>query len=482
VDRRRLPVVEAGEGRSGEYVAPRTELERELAAIWSELLGVERVGIHDNFFELGGNSLLAIAVLSSTNKSLNTKYKIKDVFTKPTIEQLANHALDPNAAVTEIDLSKESTLTDLFSGIEQLPRYLAEPKNIFLTGVTGFVGIYLLKELLYSTHAIIYCLIRADDESSGMERIIDQLKKYHLYSPSYEERIISVPGDIEKRRLGIGAIYQELAGKIDFIYHLAARLDLMSSYEQLKPSNVGSNIEIIKFSTDRRLKRIIYASTVSVFSGSNSRKRYENDSIDEEKHMHSSGYAISKWVGEKIMLNAREKGLPVQIQRLGLITGDSITGRMPDGQWFSKLLRSCHEIGACTDEVGFAVTPVDFVARSMVGLSLEAGDLTFHLVNPGIIPLASFFENTENASRKVSKVSHKEWVFLLTEASKTSQLPIAPILELHSNVIREYLEGRVQYIPRKESKISCDHTLEVLRGIGIDFPVNSSIYMTDAAS
>src|SRR5262245_3425573 len=64
VDRRSLPAPERGVVEEGRYVGPRTELEETLSGIWSEVLGVERVGVEDNFFELGGDSILSIQVVS----------------------------------------------------------------------------------------------------------------------------------------------------------------------------------------------------------------------------------------------------------------------------------------------------------------------------------------------------------------------------------------------------------------------------------
>jgi acyl carrier protein len=72
------------------YVAPRTETEAQLAAIWQELLGIEKVGIHDNFFELGGHSLLGMRVLSHFRREYGGELTIRDVFTYPTIAELGN--------------------------------------------------------------------------------------------------------------------------------------------------------------------------------------------------------------------------------------------------------------------------------------------------------------------------------------------------------------------------------------------------------
>jgi amino acid adenylation domain-containing protein len=72
-----------------EYQAPRTPMEEVLTAIWADLLGVERVGIHDNFFELGGHSLLATQVVSRVRKDLNLEVPLSTMFADPTVMAVA---------------------------------------------------------------------------------------------------------------------------------------------------------------------------------------------------------------------------------------------------------------------------------------------------------------------------------------------------------------------------------------------------------
>ena len=87
IDRKALPDPE-GTTAEGGYAAPRNETEQQLAAIWQELLGVERVGINDNFFEIGGHSLLAMRVVSAIRKELNVELTIRDLFVYPNIASL----------------------------------------------------------------------------------------------------------------------------------------------------------------------------------------------------------------------------------------------------------------------------------------------------------------------------------------------------------------------------------------------------------
>jgi NAD(P)-dependent dehydrogenase (short-subunit alcohol dehydrogenase family) len=71
------------------YDAPSTDVEREVAGIWSELLGIDRIGVHDDFFELGGHSLLATRVLARIDERLGARLALRDFFEAPTIQLLA---------------------------------------------------------------------------------------------------------------------------------------------------------------------------------------------------------------------------------------------------------------------------------------------------------------------------------------------------------------------------------------------------------
>lgn len=89
IDRRLLPEPESAHAE-GEYIEPRTEMERAIAAIWSEVLRVERVGAGDNFFSLGGHSLMATQVISRVRQSLNIEVPLAAIFQAPTVAEFAS--------------------------------------------------------------------------------------------------------------------------------------------------------------------------------------------------------------------------------------------------------------------------------------------------------------------------------------------------------------------------------------------------------
>ncbi|TFW31228.1 non-ribosomal peptide synthetase [Duganella callida] len=90
IDRKALPAPDPSASVAQEYEAPASDTEQVLAAIWQELLGLERVGRHDNFFELGGHSLMAVQLLGRVRESCQVELSLTDLFANPVLSRLAD--------------------------------------------------------------------------------------------------------------------------------------------------------------------------------------------------------------------------------------------------------------------------------------------------------------------------------------------------------------------------------------------------------
>ncbi len=95
LDRRALPAPPT----SGDFVAPSTPLEQQLAAVWANVLGLERVGATDNFFDLGGHSLLGLRLVNQLREVLHREVPLRLIFEAPTVSAMAR--LLENAAPAE---------------------------------------------------------------------------------------------------------------------------------------------------------------------------------------------------------------------------------------------------------------------------------------------------------------------------------------------------------------------------------------------
>ena len=267
------------------------------------------------------------------------------------------------------------------------------PQNIFLTGATGFLGSFLLHELLQQTEANIYCLVRCADEEEGQQRIQNSLTSYGLDDHSDSNRIVPIPGDLAEPLLGMEPDqFDWIADTIDTIYHNGAYVNWIYPYERLKAANVHGTHEVIRLACTAAIKPVHYISTLSIFpivGDTNDMVIREDDTIDHGGTLYG-GYTQSKWVAEKIISLAQSQGLPVSIYRPGLITGHSQMGVGNVEDFTSKLIKSWTEVGFAPEiEATMDMTPVDYVSRAIVYLSLlpDALKTVFHLVNPHPMPL-----------------------------------------------------------------------------------------------
>ncbi|MGH7462238.1 MAG: phosphopantetheine-binding protein, partial [Longimicrobiales bacterium] len=101
IDRSNLPTPGAPTLDSA-FVLPRTELERRIATVWREVLGVERVGVHDNFFDLGGHSLLIVRLHSRLRDRLTVDLAVVDLFRFPTVSALAAYLDNARPALDSV--------------------------------------------------------------------------------------------------------------------------------------------------------------------------------------------------------------------------------------------------------------------------------------------------------------------------------------------------------------------------------------------
>jgi len=131
IDRKELPKVEEADVSGQEYKAPTNETEQKLAAIWREVLAVNRVGIHDNFIELGGHSLLVISIIDKIHQVFNVELQWTDVFANPTVEELSRL----------IDHSPQKQLMAI-QPVEKKEYYIAAPaqKRMFVLNQLEGIG------------------------------------------------------------------------------------------------------------------------------------------------------------------------------------------------------------------------------------------------------------------------------------------------------------------------------------------------------
>ncbi|MCS7072673.1 MAG: SDR family oxidoreductase, partial [Anaerolinea sp.] len=213
-----------------------------------------------------------------------------------------------------VDASALDRLATLDEAIQPLGPvdFAAEPEAVFLTGVTRFVGAFLLRDLLATTQAMIYCLVRAADPQAALERIQTNLSAYGLWNDALAPRIIPVVGDLKLPRFGLGeSAFADLARVVDVIFHCGSKLSYVAPYAYLKAANVDGTVETLRLATTHRPKPYHYVSSLGILLAYTKLSGGREDDELDATMCPEVGYFQTKYVSERIVRLARERGIAV---------------------------------------------------------------------------------------------------------------------------------------------------------------------------
>ncbi|MEG4330809.1 amino acid adenylation domain-containing protein [Microcoleus sp. AT9_A2] len=487
IDRQALPAPSVAANFTDTFVGPRTPAEEILAEIWSQLLNLKQVGIHDNFFDLGGHSLLITQLLAKVRECFQVELPLRVLFEAPTVAGLAekiemqqggNTAGDRTAS---FDINAEVVLDPAIRPATPLSEPKTEPACILLTGATGFLGAFLLRDLLQQTQAEIYCLVRSADAESAKKRIQSSLESYLIWDESSSDRIIPIAGDLSQSLLGLSEEqFGVLASKIDVIYHNGAFVKFTYPYSVLKPANVLGTQEVLRLASQSKLKPVHLISTISVFSAkgeSGIKHVREEDELTPGEGL-KGAYTQTKWVAEKLVEVARDRGIPVTIYRPGRISGDSQTGACNPSDLLYRLIAGCVQLGCAPDDDKLMnVAPVDYVSGAIVHLSSQKELLgkTFHLVNTQSFQMSELLGWICSMGYPIKRVSSETWqAEIINRAGNSPAHALYPLVGLFSEKVSDADMAKSATL-----QFDCQNALKGLSGTDIICPqADASLFRT----
>jgi thioester reductase-like protein len=457
-----------------------SELESFIAKKIASVVGVEpaQLDLSHSLPSYGLDSLGAVELSHFLETTLNLRLGVGPLYESETIasvidqvKELWHQARSGAAPLPEMpDLLRESDLPSSISF--SAPALDPSHRPVFLTGATGFVGGFLLDQLLKTTETDIVCLVRGKNIEDGARRIRENLACLSLWRPEYGERIRPVLGDISKPALGLSpSQFEELAENIGSIHHCAANVNFIFSYWDLKPTNVTGTLEVIRLAGTKTTKPLHYISTVGIFPvwGNENGKAFKEGDPISPWQGHFSGYAQSKWVAERLVHQAKERGLPTTVYRVGEVIGHSETGICkPEKDAYSNLIKGALMMGEVPHlNLNIYFAPVDMVAKGVVYLSgkKESIGRTFHLfLNP--IEGDSLVELLNSLEHKLGTKSYPEFLQDIEELNHVlPHNPLAPFMPLiRSSIVSE--------LSKTKSRLKLDSkaTLKELKKASIPVP------------
>ena len=408
-------------GRLSKHVTA-AERHRVLRELWSEALDVDTESLEDdwNFFDLGGHSLTGLGLTLGIEQTFGIELRGTEIYEYPTISELGAYLEErgPNME-SRIPLAEDSILDPNISpgGAPRITR-LSEASSVLVTGTTGFLGAFLLDELLRAagTDTRFYCLVR--DRDSGQDRstnrVLDTLRFYGLADQSPEQRIAPIYGDLTRPRMGLDdEEYRRLAKEIDLIFHCAASVNYAYPYSAAKPHTVGGTLEVLKFACTDVTKPVQYISSNGVFPGGDDNPYLENSDIDSFVDRMEGGYNQAKWVAERLFWQAESRGLPVCIFRPGNIGHHSGTGTVNPNDFLSLTIKACARLGCAplVPDWFFEMTPVDFLVKAITKMSDDPRHLgrVYNVVQQAPVPADQVFSYMEHHGYVADRAQLGDW-------------------------------------------------------------------------
>jgi amino acid adenylation domain-containing protein/thioester reductase-like protein len=439
-----------------------------------------------NFFNMGGDSLSIAHLLHKIECEFGVSLPSRFVYEYPTALSLATaiaqHKLKCSHEVEEryIDLRAEVKLPiNLDTSVWQQPAQTRYDCAL-ITGSTGFLGAYLLYELLNKgCYQQIYCLVRAQSDNAAMVRLQETFIKYQLPTVMLS-KVQAIAGDIEQPQLDLPtALYNKLGKEVDQIYHVAADTNYIKPYSAIKKPNLDGTANIITLAAHIRHKALHYVSTLAIYGAlatlAGTDEVTEEFDIDKSASIISveMGYILTKWVAERMLQSAKQKGLSVSIYRPGYICGHRQTGVANLNDMLYRLIRGCIQMGVYPDcpEKYWIPVPVDYVAAVIAHISLDTQTMgkNYNITVPRENELShvEIFETINNLGYRLEKISLKNWLNALSGISSTN--PLFPLISFLQEKVYQN-RSTILEVHHRTPVFRADNTLNGIEGTTIYCP------------
>ncbi|WP_433929339.1 thioester reductase domain-containing protein [Sorangium cellulosum] len=294
------------------------------------------------------------------------------------------------------------------------------PRNVLLTGATGFIGAHLLHDLLGLRDVRVFCLLRSASAPEAMSRVQANLRHHGLWDESLVPRIVPVVGDLSQPGLGLSPeVLDGLAQAVDTLVHSGALVSPPNDYEAHRAANVGGTVELLRLAGRGRPKTLHHLSTLGVFSESaRAAGKIPEDAELSADSLPTDGHNQSRWVAERLLSQGRSRGIPVTVYRLGEVMPHSRKGTPNPRGLADVLLQACLRLGLSFESsIRLDYTPVDHVSRFVVEVlrSDNARGGCFHVLQPESVSFNDILATFARRGFGLRKVRYAEFWGALTE-------------------------------------------------------------------
>ena len=415
------------DGDRARRTPPRVGTEQRIAEVWSEHLACPVIAREDSFFDLGGNSLQVIAVVNQLRRAFECE--INDLYEHPRLEDFAGacrplpgrlRALIRSAAqhwqgyrddLAGYEAERDATLAAARQAYDARNRDFHQGggggrrpyRHVFLTGATGYLGSYVLRELLAEPDRQVSVLVRGGDDRVARARLGEAL--CHYFGPGAgaalrdDPRLTVLAGDLRRDDLGLSPrAHDQLTDHLQAVFHCAANVKHVGHSWEFHADNVAATERLLRLAGHRVASPADFhlASTLSV-SGAAPEHGFrlftEYDPAPDT--LDANYYVRSKQQAERVVVQARHELANACIHRVGNVVFAADGGPLQRGiedNAFFRQVAAFVRLGVVPDDPHLWLCHVDSVARGLVLLAgaADLGNATHHLEHSRRDTLADF--------------------------------------------------------------------------------------------
>lgn len=389
-------------------ILPSTQTEQIIYNVTKKYVTTQEISITDDFMQDLSIDSLAIASIYTELESLGIE--MQDIYTYTNIKELAqfidnSKKQDSNFKVDDINIVNDSKRFNL--------------RNILLTGVTGFLGIHLLYELL-SKECVekVYCIIREKDFKNAQERFKEKINYY--FNKDLQEcinkKVVIIEGNVTKQKFGLEEKeYLSLQKSITTVVNSAANVRHYGKEESIIDTNVQSVKNILEFCKNNI--SLAHMSTLSI--GGFKTKESENfvfteDSFNIKQTLNNNPYLISKLKSEELILNDNVNS---KIFRLGNIMPrqtDGIFQNNYEQNAFVNAIKVILDMQKIPQEFlneEIELSPVDECAKSIAKLlESDSNNKVYHIVNDKLIKVEELVNILQDNNYNIEVVNIETFI------------------------------------------------------------------------
>ncbi|RIJ09157.1 amino acid adenylation domain-containing protein [Pseudomonas sp. 91RF] len=415
VDRKALLELPVSVQDSGPKCLPANADEALLLEIWGELLELPTsdISTDESFFNLGGHSILLSRMLLRLREEFGRSISINRFIELPTITKLATlvRGTDDSAVLSAQAMADAERPLD----IEPLPiSRMGDVHKVVVTGANSFVGVHIIEALLGWGASEVACLVRDGGGQTAAQRFAQSLRENRLEHLDLS-RVRVYSADITRPQLGLSdSDFERLDREFGALVHNAANVNHVLDYESLAADNVEPVFELLRLCEGRSKKVFNFVSTLSASSTVDDAGRVlELPAAPTPPIYIRNGYNLSKWVGERILERARERGVRVNLYRPGNISFNSLSGVcQPHKNRLMLMLKGSIQLGQVPAfALNFDLMPVDFLARFIAfhASRYSAERAVFNLHNPEPLSWDAYVASFRETGSEFALVSVADW-------------------------------------------------------------------------